>query len=81
MFASVWDDLCLVSIITDQELVLVLGFQHGSHFLQVSAVLLLLQIGQEEDGDDPLGDVGEVEVIVALHHMLHHLVHTLTSDH
>lgn len=64
---------------TDQELVLMLGFQHGGHFLQVSAIPLLLQVRQKEDRDDPLRDVGEVKVIVALHHMLHHLFHNFTS--
>lgn len=65
---------------TNQELVLVLGFKHGGHFLQVPAVLLLLQVRQEEDGDDPLRDVGEVKVVVTLHHVLHHLLHAFTPD-
>lgn len=63
---------------TDQELILVLGFEHGGHLLQIPAVMLLLQVRQEEDGDDPLCDVGEVEVIVPFHHMLHHLVCTFS---
>lgn len=63
---------------TDQELGLVFGFEHGGHLLQISAVTLLLQVRQEEDRDDPLGDVGEVEVIVPLHHMFHHLICTFT---
>lgn len=66
------------SFVTDQELVLVFGFEHGRHLLQISAVTLLLQVRKEEDGDDPLCDVGEVEVIVPLHHMLHHLICTFT---
>lgn len=63
---------------TDQELVLVFGFEHGRHLLQVPAVTLLLQVRQEEDGDDPLCDVGEVEVVVPLHHVLHHLICAFT---
>lgn len=54
------------------------GFEHGGHFLQISAVTLLLQVWQEEDRDDPLCDVGEIEVIVPLHHMFHHLICTFT---
>lgn len=63
---------------TDQELGLVFGFEHGGHLLQISAVTLLLQVRQEEDRDDPLCDVGEIEVIVLLHHMFHHLICTFT---
>lgn len=59
-----------------QKLVLVLGLEHGSHLLEVATVALLLQQRGEEDGDDPLGDVGQVKVIVSLHHSLHHPVHT-----
>lgn len=66
------------SFVTDQELVLVFGFEHGRHLLQISAVTLLLQVRREEDGDDPLCDVGEVEVIVPLHHVLHHLICAFT---
>ena len=62
---------------TDQELVLVFGLEHGKHFLQVAPVTLVVQVGKEEDGDDPLGDVGQVEVIVSLHHSLHDPLHTL----
>lgn len=66
---------------TDQKLVLVLGLEHGSHLLEVATVALLLQQRGEEDGDDPLGDVGEVKVIVSLHHALHHPVHTEAPGH
>ena len=59
-----------------QELVLVLGAQHGGDLLQVDPVPLLVQQRREEDGDDSLGDVGQIEVVVALHHALHHPVHT-----
>ena len=54
---------------------MVFGFEHGSHFLQVGMVTLLLKQWGEEDGDDPLCDVGEVEVVVPLHHSLHHPIH------
>lgn len=56
-----------------------LGLEHGSHLLQVEPVSLLLQLRGEEDGDDPLCDVGQVEVVVALHHSLHHPVHAEAS--
>ncbi len=59
-----------------QKFVLVFGLEHGSHLLQVHTVSLLLQLWGEENGDDPLGDVGQVEVVVPLHHSLHHAVHT-----
>lgn len=55
------------------------GHEHGCHLLQVEPISLLLQLGREEDGDDPLGDVGQVEVIVALHHSVHHPVHAEAS--
>lgn len=55
---------------------MVLGFEHGGYLLQISAVALLFQVWREEDGDDPLCDVGEIEVIVPLHDMLHHLICT-----
>lgn len=58
-----------------QKFVLVFGLEHGRHLLQVEAVPLLLQLRGEENGDDPLSDVGQVEVVVALHHSLHHAVH------
>ena len=64
------------SVITNQKLVLVFGLEHGRHLLQVHAVPLLLQLRGEEHGDDPLGDVGQVEVVVSLHDSLHHTVHT-----
>lgn len=63
---------------TNQELVLVFGLQHGSHFLQVAAVMLFVQVGREEDGYDSLGNVGEVEVIVSVHDPVHHAVLTPT---
>lgn len=62
----------------DQKLLLVLGLEHGGDLLEVGAVTLFLQRGREEDGDDALCDVGQVEVIVALHHPVHHTVHTET---
>ena len=59
-----------------QKLVLMFGLEHGSHLLQIEPVSLLLKLRGEEDGDDPLGDVGQVKVIVTLHHSLHHTIHT-----
>lgn len=52
------------------------GFEHGSHLFKVEPVSLLLQLWREEDRNDPLGDVRQVEVVVALHHALHYAVHT-----
>lgn len=57
---------------------MVFGFEHGGYLLQISAVTLLFQVWQEEDRDDPLCDVGEIEVIVPLHDMFHHLICTFT---
>lgn len=57
---------------------MVFGFKHGGYLLQISVVTLLFQVWQEEDRDDPLCDVGEIEVIVPLHHMFHHLICTFT---
>lgn len=65
----------IVQQVPHQKLVLMFGLEHGSHLLQVNTVSLLLQLRGEEHGDDPLGDVGQVEVVVALHHSLHHAVH------
>lgn len=63
-------------LVSHQKLVLVFGFEHGGHLLQVEAISLLLQLGGEENGDDPLSDVGQVEVVVPLHHPVHNAVHT-----
>lgn len=63
-----------------QKLVLVFGLEHGGHLLQVQTVPLLLQLRGEEDRNDPLCDVGQVEVVVALHHPLHHSVHAETPE-
>lgn len=62
-----------------QKFVLMFGLEHGGHLLQVEPVSLLFKLWGEEDGDDPLCDVSQVEVIVALHHSLHHTVHTEAS--
>lgn len=64
--------------ITDQKLLLMSRFQHGRHFLQVSAIVVFIQVRQEEDRDDPLGDVDQVEIITALHDVLHHAIHAVT---
>lgn len=69
-----------LSISAHQKLVLMFGLEHGRHLLQVDAVPLLLQLWRKEDGDDSLSDVGQVEVVVALHHALHHAVHTEAPD-
>lgn len=63
-------------LLPHQKLVLVFGLEHGCHLLQVQAVPLLLQPWREEDRDDPLRNVGQVEVVVPLHHSVHHPVHT-----
>lgn len=63
-----------------QKFVLVFGLEHGGHLLQVETVPLLLQLWGEENGDDPLGDVGQVEVVVSLHHSVHNAVHTEASE-
>lgn len=68
----------VINFVTDQELGLVFGFEHGGHLLQIPAVTLLLQVKREEDRDDPLCDVGQIEVIVPLHHTLHHFICTFT---
>lgn len=71
-------DECIAFLFTHQKLFLVFGLEHGSHLLQVQPISLLFQLRREEDGDDPLGDVGEVKVVVSFHHSLHHTVHAET---
>lgn len=52
------------------------GLEHGCHLPEVEAVPLFFQQRREKDRDDPLRDVCEVEIIVSLHHSVHHPVHT-----
>lgn len=59
-----------------QKLVLVFGLEHGRHFSEVETVPLLFQQRGEKHRDDPLRDVGEIEIIMSLHHSVHHPVHT-----
>lgn len=71
---------CTAIVFSYQKFVLVLGLEHGGHLLKVETVSLLLQLWGEENGDYPLGDVGQVKVIVALHHSVHNPIHTEASD-
>ena len=49
-----------------QVVVSVLGAQHGGHLLQVGAVALLVHAAGEGDGDDPLCDVEQVQLVALL---------------
>lgn len=44
----------------------VFGSQHGGDLPQVGGVALLLHAAGEGDGDDPLGDVDQVQLVVLL---------------
>lgn len=44
----------------------VLGAQHGGDLPQVGSVALLLHAAGEGDGDDPLGDVDQVQLVALL---------------
>lgn len=44
----------------------VLGAQHGGDLPQVGGVALLLHAAGEGDGDDPLGDVDQVQLVALL---------------
>lgn len=46
-----------------QVVVAVLGAQHGGHLPQVGGVALLVHAAGEGDGDDPLGDVEQVQLV------------------
>lgn len=46
-----------------QVVVGVFGAQHGGHLPQVGGVVLLVHAGQEGDGDDPLSDVDQVQLV------------------
>lgn len=41
----------------------VFGAQHGGHLPQVGGVALLVHIAGEGDGDDPLSDVDQVQLV------------------
>lgn len=41
----------------------VLGAQHGGHLAQVGGVALLVHAAGEGDGDDPLSDVDQVQLV------------------
>lgn len=41
----------------------VFGAQHGGHLPQVGGVALLVHTAGEGDGDDPLGDVDQVQLV------------------
>lgn len=43
------------------------GAQHGGDLLQVGGVTVLVDAAGEGDGDDPLRDVEQVQVVVLLH--------------
>lgn len=51
----------------------VFGSQHGGHLLQVGEVALLLHADGETEGDDPLGDVDQVHLMVFFHGQNHTL--------
>ncbi len=55
------------------------GFQHGRYFLKVSAVMLFFQVRQVEDRDDTLSYVGQVEVIMTAHQLLHNTFHFVST--
>lgn len=44
----------------------VFGAQHGGDLPQVGGVALLLHAAGEGDGDDPLGDVDQVQLVALL---------------
>lgn len=46
-----------------QVIVAVFGAQHGGHLPQVGGVALLVHAAGEGDGDDPLGDVDQVQLV------------------
>lgn len=64
---------------TDQELVLMFRFQHGRHFFKVSAVMLFFQVRQVENRDDTLSDVGQIEIILTAHQLLHNTLHAVST--
>lgn len=53
-------------------------FQHGRHFLEVGGVSWLFQVGQVEDRDNALSDVGQVKVIQAVHYPLHNTLYAVS---
>lgn len=59
-----------------QKLVLMFGLEHGCHLPEVEAVPLFFQQRRKKHRDDPLRDVREVEIIMPLHHSVHHPIHT-----
>lgn len=49
-----------------QVVVTVLGAQHGGHLPQVGSVALLIHTAGEGDGNDPLCDVDQVQLIALI---------------
>lgn len=52
-----------------QVVVAVFGAQHGGHLPQVGGVALLVHTAREGDGDDPLGDVDQVQLVGLVQHL------------